>query len=377
MLVVERLREEFGGELKFAPNAFIERFLLKHEIGVNSANFLTLEAYFARHKIYRSIFKRLRQGGIASGSVGREFTAAEAVERVDTSRLTAEPVAGNSGNGVAKWDSERFVRALRIKDYSRATVKSYVSVLDKFVMWLGGRVNSLSLATDELVFQYADELVGQKRVTSTYLRVFKAALHSYFSEVEGVPRLLPMLAGIRKRHALPSILTKGEVTRLLAVTQNLKHRAMLAVMYGSGLRVSEVVKLRIEDINFDNLTLRVRMAKGKKDRYSVFSESIIGALHELSAGREGKEPLFWSNQRSGKAVSARTLQNVFAQAKRKAGITKKVSCHSMRHSFATHLLEGGTDLRVIQKLLGHKHIQTTTIYTGVARRTLQNVKSPL
>lgn len=358
------LREELGGDLEFASNLFLAGFMRRQGIVPGSGEFRELAEYYNSGGRRRAVFREMER---------------DARDGVD---LAAPVVTGGQVREVQKsslrvWDADRFERALRIKDYSQATVRSYVSRLEHFSRWLGGRGRSLQSVTDDEIFRYVDALVSQKKVTSIYLRVLKAALHAYFSEVLGEPRLLPMLMGIRKRHALPQVLTKGEVARLLRVTTNLKHRSMLAVMYGSGLRVSEVIKLRVEDINFENLTLRVRMAKGKKDRYSVFSESIIPALQELSEGRRGNEMLFWSNQRAGKAVSARTLQHVFAKAKKKAGIEKDVSCHSMRHSFATHLLEGGTDLRVIQKLLGHKNIQTTTIYTGVARRTLQNVKSPL
>lgn len=374
---VGRLREEFFGDLKFVSNVFLERFLARHGIAVDSAEFLELEKFYSRPDCYRSIFKRVRRGEVvlALESPGLNEPAVEG-------KSAAQPVGivekrhfeGDSG---ALWESAQLQKALRIKDYSQATISSYVGLLDKFAQWLGQFGEKLRGVGDSRIFEYADQLVAERQVSSIYLRVFKAALHAYFSEIVGMPRLLPMLAGIRKRHALPKVLTREEVTRMIRLTTNLKHRAMLAVMYGSGLRVSEVIKLRIEDINFDNLTLRIRMAKGKKDRYSIFSESIVPALQELAEGRGGSEALFFSNQRPGKAVSARTLQNVFAQARRRARIDKPVSCHSMRHSFATHLLEGGTDLRVIQKLLGHKNIQTTTIYTGVAKRTLQNVRSPL
>ncbi len=377
MRILDVLQEEFGDNLKFVSNTYLEGFLVRQRIAIGSAEFVDLEKFFGRPECYRSIFRRLRQGEIVLSGVRHEHHAPAAAGLPGAKVLVDAENRVQETNASALWESAQLKKALRIKDYSQATLTSYLGLLDRFAVWLAQFGEKLRHASDARIFEYADTLVTGKQVSSIYLRVFKAALHAYFSEVVGTPRLLPMLAGIRKRHALPKILSRGEVTRMLKLTVNLKHRAMLAVMYGSGLRVSEVIKLRIEDVNYENLTLRIRMAKGKKDRSSIFSESITAALQELAEGREGWEPLFFSNQRPRKAVSVRTLQNVFAQAKRRAGINKDVSCHSMRHSFATHLLEGGTDLRVIQKLMGHRNIQTTTIYTGVARRTLKNVRSPL
>lgn len=152
---------------------------------------------------------------------------------------------------------------------------------------------------------------------------------------------------------------------------------MVSLMYSSGLRVSEVVKIRIADIDLAQYALMVRQGKGKKDRLTILSEKQMRLLREFMGAKEGRDFLFDSAQRPGKALAVRSLQKVVEVAVRRAGVKSGASAHSLRHSFATHLLEGGTDLRHIQKLLGHEHIRTTQTYTHVAKRSLRQIQSPL
>lgn len=150
---------------------------------------------------------------------------------------------------------------------------------------------------------------------------------------------------------------------------------MIELMYAAGLRVSEIVKLRVQDVNLEELTLFVRGGKGKKDRLTVFSESLKDALRRQMEGRKVKELLFPSERGGG--LTPRTVQKVFDTAIKTSGVRKHATCHSLRHSFATHLLEAGVDIRYIQNLLGHARLETTSVYTKVRNPNLLKIRSPL
>jgi integrase/recombinase XerD len=186
----------------------------------------------------------------------------------------------------------------------------------------------------------------------------------------------------RSEHKLPQVLSRAEILQIVRTIQNPKHRLMVELLYAAGLRVSEVVNLRIQDVNLDELTLFVRAPrparesiKSNKDRITIFSESLRDALRRHTDGKQPGDWLFPS--RRGGRLSTRTVQQVFARAVKASGVQKDVSCHDLRHSFATHLLESGVDIRHIQELLGHARLETTRIYTHVANPARLKIKSPL
>ncbi|HIC90998.1 MAG TPA: recombinase XerC [Syntrophaceae bacterium] len=163
---------------------------------------------------------------------------------------------------------------------------------------------------------------------------------------------------------------------MLSAPSNIKHKAILMLIYSAGLRVGEVVKLMIEDIDRERKLIRIKEAKGRKDRYTLLSDSILQVLRSYFKEYRPQKWLF-PGAKQGRHISTRTVQAIFEQAKTKAGIKKDVSVHSLRHSLATHLLESGVDLRYIQELLGHKSSKTTEVYTHVSRKSLGLIKSPL
>ncbi len=169
-------------------------------------------------------------------------------------------------------------------------------------------------------------------------------------------------------------MTIEELRKLIKNTNNIKHKLIIKLLYGTGLRVNEIVSLKKEEVNFEELLIHIKLAKGKKDRLVKMPESILGELKSF-IDMEGGEYLFESNM-GGKLTTA-TIRAILKNAARKAGIKKRVYPHLLRHSFATHLLEQGTDLRVIQKLLGHSDIKTTQIYTQISQASIKNIKSPL
>ena len=203
-----------------------------------------------------------------------------------------------------------------------------------------------------------------------------SAVKFLYNVVLKSPRVVGDVPRPRQEHKLPSVLSRKEIIDLLNAVTNPKHRLLLMLTYSAGLRVSEIVSLRVEDIDYDRGLIRVQQGKGKKDRYTTLS-SIV--LQELLNYQKTYQPVKWlfPGADKDKHLAARTAQNVLAKGREKAGITKHFSIHTLRHSFATHLLEDGTDLRYVQELLGHSRPETTMIYTHVTEKDLKRISSPL
>jgi len=175
--------------------------------------------------------------------------------------------------------------------------------------------------------------------------------------------------------SLPVVLSRNEIKLILEFPKNIKHRLLLSLAYGAGLRVSEIVSLKVQDLDFNELTIHIKEAKGQKDRISVIPEKIVTDLKNFIAGKSKNDFIFTNEQ--GKKIVTRTAQKIFENVLRDLGIKKKATFHSLRHSFATHLLENGVDVRYVQELLGHQNIRTTQRYTQVTNPQLKSIKSPL
>jgi integrase/recombinase XerD len=179
----------------------------------------------------------------------------------------------------------------------------------------------------------------------------------------------------RPRYRLPSFLERSDILLLLSRIRNPKHRLMISMLFGSGLRVGEIVRIKIRDLDFPSLTVRIVNSKQNKDRITVFSEALAAELKALVLNRDGREFLFLTQ--NGKPYTKRTVQAIFSHAYAGSGIQKRASCHTLRHSFATTLLSNGIDIRSIKDLLGHKSVKTTMIYLHVTEKTAARIKSPL
>jgi integrase/recombinase XerD len=239
---------------------------------------------------------------------------------------------------------------------------------------------NISEASKEQLKNYFYFLTKEKKVSCSKYRISRFAIEYYRNGILLKPIRLDFAYGIRKKEHLPIFFSKEEIMKILDSTYNLKHRLILALLYSSGLRLSEVIHLKVKDISLEEFSLRVRLGKASKDRITVFSEKIISDLQVFLSGRKSGDILFPSNQsKDGKDsyLSPRTVELVFAKALKKSGVKKQGTPHDFRHSFATHLLESGTDIHFIQKLLGHKNLSTTSIYTKLANPKLAGVKSPL
>jgi site-specific recombinase XerD len=175
---------------------------------------------------------------------------------------------------------------------------------------------------------------------------------------------------------LPVVLSQEEVTKILSAVSNVKHKVILMLIYSAGLRVGEIVKLKVEDIDRESKVIRIRAAKGMKDRYTILSDVTLETLREYWKEYRPKNWLF-SGQDKERHITTRTVEKIFSNTCKEVGILKEATVHSLRHSFAAHLLESGVDLRYIQEILGHKSSKTTEIYTHVSTRDLGKIKSPL
>src|SRR5246127_689752 len=272
----------------------------------------------------------------------------------------------------------RLTEDMAIRRLSPKTQYQYIRHVKKFADFLG---RSVDKATVEDVHRYQLWLasigttVGTANVHATALRVFfKVTLKRH--------DLAEELISPREPRRLPVVLSSEEVGRLLAAATNIKHKAILSLAYATGLRSSEVVSLKLTDIDSDRMVIRVEQGKGKKDRYVILSPNLLELLRDWwrVARKNGwmapGQPWLFLGYR-GQHMSARQMHRVVRLAAARAGITKRVGVHTLRHCFATHLLEQKTDIRVIQVLLGHKKLDTTALYTRVALKALGDVTSPL
>ena len=259
---------------------------------------------------------------------------------------------------------------LKLRNYSRKTIKSYLSCLSDYFHYAKNINKNPNIA---LVKKYLLEKqdAGQSGQT---INLHLNAIKYFYREIfkSAVPVSLKFAKTSKK---LPIVLSRAEIEKIINCVRNEKHRLMVGLAYGAGLRVSEVVNLKVGDINLDELTVHIKGAKGNKDRVTIFPKKLKADLSEITALQHGNEYLFES-ERGGK-LTERTAQKVFENALTKAGIKKGATFHSLRHSFATHLLENGTDVRYVQELLGHANIRTTQLYTKVTNPAIKNIKSPL
>jgi site-specific recombinase XerD len=267
---------------------------------------------------------------------------------------------------------DEFIKTMKLKDYSIRTVKTYSSMLQLFMNYYPGRL--LDDLTDEDIRDYLLYVVDKKKVSQSYQNQAINAIKFYYEQVMGRPTKTYYLQRPKRESTLPSVLSEGEVLRLLKQVENLKHKTALSLIYSAGLRVGELVNMKVTDIDSSRSQIRIRQGKGKKDRVSLLSTNILILLREYYKEYRPKEWLFEGQY--GGQYSAGSIQAVFRRAKLAAGIKKNATVHTLRHSFATHLLERGTDLRYIQELLGHQSVRTTEIYTHVTEKGFKKIVSP-
>ncbi|MCK4261210.1 MAG: tyrosine-type recombinase/integrase [Halanaerobiales bacterium] len=266
-----------------------------------------------------------------------------------------------------------FRKEMKIRNYSEKTIKAYLGALRAFIRYFlprHPREIEVSDIREYLYYLCETKLVSRSTIDQTIsaLKFLYNGLYEKNYSYKDLPRP-------KKESKLPVVLSQEEIQSILNATSNLKYRTMIEMMYGSGLRISEVVRIKVQDLNLDNLTIFVRSGKGKKDRLTVMSEKTIPNLLPFIKYKSGFNFVFPSSR--GGCLSERSLQKVFKRSLKFSKIKKSnATCHSLRHSFATHLLEAGIDIRYIQQLLGHSRIETTCIYTKVRNPAINNIISP-
>ena len=267
----------------------------------------------------------------------------------------------------------RYIETLQLKAYSPSTINTYRNEFAQLLYILNDK-NVDELSPDKLrsYFLYC---INTLKLSENTLHSRINAIKFYFEQVLRRERFFFDIPRPKKPSILPKVISVKDIKKMFEASTNLKHNTMLKLCYGMGLKVSEIVNLKVKDIDSERMQVFIERAKGKKDRYVNLPESILEQLRAYFLAYKPKKYLFEGMY--GEAYSTRSAQQVFSDALKKANINKTVGIHGLRHSFATHLLENGTDVSFIQTLLGHNDIKTTMRYIHVSKKDVKNIKSPL
>lgn len=268
---------------------------------------------------------------------------------------------------------DAMIEKLETMRYSANTIKTYRQLFAEFINYYPNK--AIDDITEPEIVAYIRYLVKERGISISYQNQAINAIKFYYEKVAGGVRKFYQLERPLKEQKLPSVLSVEEIQAMIKATVNLKHKLLIMMCYSAGLRISELLNLRVTDLDSKRMQIKIAAAKGKKDRYSLLSEKMLPLLREYYKAYQPKEYLF--EGLDGGPYSERSMQAVVKEALEKAGVGKPATVHTLRHSFATHLLENGTDLRYIQTLLGHSSSKTTEVYTHVTSRALSGIKSPL
>ena len=267
---------------------------------------------------------------------------------------------------------EEYLQKLELKKYANNTVKTYVVCFEAFINYY--KNYELLQINEDLIRQYLQKLI-QEGKSNSYLNQSINSIKFYYEIVHEMPNRFYSIERPRKENKLPKVISKEEVQAIINATNNVKHKCLLSLLYSAGLRRSELLNLKLTDIDSKRMLIRVEASKGNKDRMTLLSKKTLQDLRIYFKEYKPKKWLFEGLQ--GNQYSPTSLVKIMKNACKKAGIKKEVTPHTFRHSFATHLLENGTDLRYIQALLGHSSSKTTELYTHVAINSFIGIKNPL
>jgi integrase/recombinase XerD len=268
---------------------------------------------------------------------------------------------------------KKMIKEMELKNLSPSTMRAYLSSITGLAKYYLTPPDKLS---HEMVEDYLLYLKKDKAFASSTLHSYAGRFKFFYNTV--LKNEPPLVLSFKiRRKKLPVVLSQEEVWRIIDAPKNLKHRLMLMTAYSGGFRASEVLHLKVEHINSKRMLILIEDGKGGKDRYTLLSERLLQELRIYYKKYQLKEILFPAPKKENQALCYESFRSIFEKARKKAGINKGPTLHSLRHSFATHLLEAGYDIRKIQVLLGHRSLSTTMIYLHVSRKTLSNIKSPL
>jgi integrase/recombinase XerD len=270
---------------------------------------------------------------------------------------------------------QRYTERLRIQRYSPSSIKNYNSNLFQFLTIASHKYASAEEIEIAAIEKYIFWKIKKDNISSSHQRIILASIAKFYELVIDKRINLKYLYPQRKEHKLPNYLTFDEVKKLIEVTHNLKHKSIIMLLYSGGLRLREVINLKITDIDSNSMTITIRQAKGNKDRQVMLSEQFLLILRQYSL--KYKPSCYLYEGQNNVQYSGRSIQQIVKEGTIKTGINKKISPSILRYSFASHLLEAGTDIRSIQELLGHSHLNTTKIYTQITNIAKNKIKSPL
>jgi site-specific recombinase XerD len=268
---------------------------------------------------------------------------------------------------------EAYANLLTQKRYSPNTQKTYMGYFSDFYKYFPFK--DLDYITKDEINYYILNLIRTKNISPSQQNQRINAIKFYYEKVLGREKEYYDIHRPRREKHLPCVLSEEEISTLIKNTNNLKHKTILSLIYSAGLRISEAINLKIKDIDSNRNLIIIRAGKGKKDRTSILSEKILFMLREYY--KRYKPSIYLFEGQNGDKYSAKSIQMVFKRSLQRSGIHKPATVHTLRHSFATHLLEHGTDLRYIQELLGHNSSKTTEIYTHITKRGIDKIVSPL
>jgi site-specific recombinase XerD len=268
---------------------------------------------------------------------------------------------------------EQMMKDLQLKGITPRTQKKYLREVGIMADYFDKPLEELG---EKEVKDYLVHMLETRKLSRGSYRGYVAGIKFLYRTTLNREEVVEKIRYPKAKKTLPIVLDLAEVKAMLSVTENLKHRALLTITYSAGLRVSEAAKLKVTDIDSKRMMVRVHQGKGRKDRYSILSQTALELLRQYWRQYRPKEWLF-EGQKDGTHICYTAIRNIFFEAKKRAGITKPASLHTLRHSFATHLIEAGTSLHHVQLLLGHRSPTTTTVYLHVSKMNLAQVPSPL
>jgi integrase/recombinase XerD len=268
---------------------------------------------------------------------------------------------------------EQMLADLQLKGLTPKTQKIYLREVSNYAKYFGKSPEELG---EKELREYLLYLLNDRKLAKGTYRFYYQGLKFLYKNTLKREDIVEKIHCPRGKKKLPVVLDLAEVKTLLTVMENLKHRAILMITYSAGLRISETARLKVSDIDSKRMMVRVQQGKGGKDRYTILSQTALECLRQYWRLYRPKDWLF-EGQREGTHVCISSIRQIFIEAKKRAGITKPISPHTLRHSFATHLIEAGTSLHHVQLLLGHRSPTTTTVYLHVSRMNLAQVTSPL
>jgi len=319
------------------------------------------------------------------GNLGIIFNTFKGLAWINYNRfLTNRPVNTNNESVDVEWFRKRkpipeyrlcpeeYLLKLELRRYANNTVRTYVSFFEMFINHY--KHKELNAINESDIRAFLQKLI-HRNVSNSYLNQAINAIKFYYEVVLGMPNRFYEIERPRKESKLPKVISKEEIIAIIENTNNIKHRCIVELLYGSGLRRSELLNLKISDVDSKRMLVKVVGGKGNKDRYTLLSKSTLEDLRLYFKEWKPQDYLF--EGRKASRYAAESVLNIVKKSAAKAGIRQTVTPHVLRHSFATHLLESGADLRQIQVLLGHGSSKTTEIYTHVATNTFKDIKNPL